>query len=152
MDDSPILDCAPKGMPTVMEQPYPMEFAEENQAILLRLEEYDTIRTIHLDAEIEGAEQASTDLGHSVGHWEDRTLVVATTDISWGYFNVVLGIPQSDAVEFVERFTPSIDGSRLDYTMTLIDPATFTEPVVLEKYWLWLPDVQVERYECTVSE
>ena len=152
VDDSPILNCAPKGMPTIMEQPYPMEFVEQDQAILLRLEEYDTIRTIHLDAEPERAEQPATHLGHSVGHWEDRTLVVATGDISWGYFNVVLGIPQSDAAELVERFTPSADGSRLDYAMTLTDPATFTEPVVLEKYWLWLPDVRVEPYECTVSE
>ena len=151
VDDSPILNCAPKGMPTIMEQPYPLEFVEQDQAILLRLEEYDTVRTIHMGAEPDRVERPSTDLGHSVGRWEDRTLVVATTDISWGYFSTVLGIPHSDSVEIEERFTPSVDGSRLNYTMRITDPATFTEPVVLEKYWLWLSDAQVEPYECTVS-
>ena len=153
--DSPILNCAPKGMPTIMEQPYPIEFVEQDQAILLRVEEYDTIRTLHLDTEIdaaiERAEQPSTHLGYSLAHWEDRTLVVETSDISWGYFNHILGIPQSAEAELIERFTPSVDGSRLDYTMTITDPANFTEPVVLEKSWLWLPDVRVEPYECTVS-
>jgi hypothetical protein len=89
--DSPILNCAPKGMPTIMEQPYPIEFVEQDQAILLRVEEYDTIRTLHLDTEIdaaiERAEQPSTHLGYSLAHWEDRTLVVETSDTSWGYFN-----------------------------------------------------------------
>ncbi len=149
--DSPILNCAPKGMPTVMEQPYPIEFVDRDQAILLRLEEYDTVRTIHLNVDPGGETQPRTDLGFSVGRWEDRTLVVTTDSISWGYFHHVLGIPLSDAVELVERFTPSVDGSRLDYTMTITDPSNFTQPVVLEKYWLWLPDVRVEPYACAVD-
>ena len=52
------------------------------------------------------------------------------------------------AVEIDERFTPTEDGSRLDYAMTVTDPSTFTEPVRLEKYWLWFPQVTVEPYEC----
>ena len=152
VDDSPILNCTPKGMPTIMEQPYPIEFVEQDQAILLRLEEYDTVRTIPLDAEPGRAEQPPTELGYSIGHWEGRTLVVTTTRISWAYFSHVLGIPQSDAAQIEERFTPSPDGSRLDYTMTVTDAANFTEPVVLDKHWLWLPDVQVEPYECMVRD
>ena len=55
----------------------------------------------------------------------------------WRYCDTT-GIPQNDAVEMLEGFTPSEDGSRLDYTMTLTDPETFTGPVVLEKSWVWL--------------
>ena len=55
-------------------------------------------------------------------------------------------------MELVERFTPSVDGSRLDYALTVTDAATFTQPVVMDKYWLWIPGVRVEPYECTVSE
>jgi hypothetical protein len=36
------------------------------------------------------------------------------------------------------------DASRIVTT----DPATFTEPVPLEKYWLWHPEVTVEPYRC----
>ena len=53
-------------------------------------------------------------------------------------------------MQIVERFTPSVDGSRLDYEMTVTDPATFTRPVVLSQHWLWLPSVTLLPYECTV--
>ena len=32
--------------------------------------------------------------------------------------------------------------------MTVVDPATFTEPVVLTKTWLGLPDAKVQPYDC----
>ena len=135
-----------------MEQPYPMEFVERGQTILLRLEEYDTVRTIHLDGNAASAARPSpTPLGNSRGRWDGRTLVVTTTGVSWPHFNKT-GIPQSDEVEMIERFTPREDGSRVDYTMTVRDAATFTEPVELTKSWLWLPDVVVEPYECTVTD
>jgi hypothetical protein len=41
------------------------------------------------------------------------------------------------------------DGARLDYTLTVTDPATFTEPVVLEKSWLWLSAMTIEPFDCT---
>ena len=48
------------------------------------------------------------------------------------------------------RLRPSADGSRLDYEMTVTDPATFTRPVVLRQHWLWLPSVTLLPYECAV--
>ncbi len=148
LTDTPTLNCAPKGMPVIMEQPYPMEVIEQGEDILLRLEEYDTLRTIHLGVTAAGVNQPSSRLGYSIGHWEGDALVVNTTKINWLHFDTV-GIPLSDSVEIVERFVPSEDGSRLDYRMTVMDPATFTEPVVLEKYWLSLPGIRVQPYECT---
>ena len=62
------------------------------------------------------------------------------------------GIPQSDVAEYVERITAAEDGSRLDYRITITDPETFTDPVVLEKFWVWLSDVRLERYDCTVGD
>ena len=46
LTDSVAPGCRPKGMPTIMEQPYPLEFVNKGDTILLRLEEYDTVRTI----------------------------------------------------------------------------------------------------------
>ncbi len=149
--DNPLADCAPKGMPYIMTQPYPMEFVDQDDTILLRIEEYDTVRTIYLGSAVSAAGQPPSILGHSVGHWEDDTLVVGTTGVNYPYFDGAPGIPQSDAVEFVERITAVEDGSRLDYRLTATDPATFTEPVVLDNSWIWLSDVKVEPYECTVG-
>ncbi len=149
-EDSPIGNCEAKGMPTIMEQPFPMEFTEQGENILLSLEEYDLVRTIHMGTGARFDEQPASLLGYSTGRWDGSTLDVTTTHVNWPHFDTV-GIPLSEAVEIAERFTPTEDGSRLDYEMTVTDPATFTEAVQLEKYWLWLPDIEVGRYECTVE-
>ena len=148
--DNPTANCVPKGMPTIMEAPYPIEFVQRSDGnISLHLEEYDLERVIHMTDNAAAEPPAPSPLGFSVGRWENRTLVVTTTRISWPYFSQ-LGIPQSPAVVIVERFASTADGSRLDYEMTVTDPATFTEPVKLAQYWLWLPDVKILPYECTV--
>lgn len=147
--DSPIANCAPKGMPAIMEQPYPMEFVDRGDRIVIRLEEYDTERIVHLTDDSEAIEPEPSRLGHSLGRWEGRTLVVRTTAVNWGHFDTV-GIPLTEAAELAERFTLAEDGSRLDYRMIVTDPGTFTEPVELDKYWLWIPGVTVEPYACRV--
>ena len=58
------------------------------------------------------------------------------------------GIPQGPSSSIVERFTPTPDGTRLGYTMTITDPATFTAPVELKRSWVWRPDETVKPYDC----
>ena len=146
--DSPTLNCAPKGMPTIMEMPYPMEIVREGEEIKLRIEEYDTVRTIYLDEAAAPANPVPARLGTSTGVLDGNKLTVKTTGSTWRHFDVV-GIPQGpDAVQ-VEEFTLSADGSRLDYQLTVTDPANFTAPVTLTKYWIYLPGVEVKPYQCT---
>ena len=148
--DDPTVDCVPKGMPAIMEQPYPMEFVEQGANILLHIEEYDLIRTIHMGSDAGSENPAASSLGYSVGRWEGGGLIVTTTNVNWGYFDSV-GIPLTDAAVMVERFIPTDDGARLDYQITVTDASTFTEPVELEKYWIWRSDIEVGRYECIVD-
>jgi hypothetical protein len=147
--DDPTVNCTPKGMPTIMEQPYPMEIVDRGDTIELLIEEYDTRRVVHLRGP--GVAAASTappsPLGHSVGRYEGTTLVVTTTRSSWGHFDSV-GIPLSPDAVLEERFTPSADGARLDYTLKVTDAATFTAPVELGKTWIWRPEVTRGAYEC----
>jgi hypothetical protein len=148
--DNPTANCVPKGMPTIMEAPYPIEFVRQASGdILLKLEEYDLTRPIYMRADVARELPQPSPLGFSTGRFEGDTLVVTTARIDWPFFSQ-LGIRQSPAVEIVERFTPTADGSRLDYEMTVTDPATFTRPVVLRQHWLWLPSVTLLPYECTV--
>jgi hypothetical protein len=149
--DNPTANCVPKGMPTIMEAPYPIEFVrQEGGHILLRIEEYDLERAIYMDGPNVTRELPQpSPLGFSVGHWDGAALVVTTRRINWPFFSQ-LGIRQSPAVEIVERFAPTADGSRLDYEMTVTDAATFTRPVVLRQYWLWLPSVTLLPYRCIV--
>jgi hypothetical protein len=148
--DNPTANCVPKGMPTIMEAPYPIEFVrQDNGDILLKLEEYDLTRYIYMNPGVTRELTAPGPLGDSVGRWDETALVVRTTRISWPFFSQ-LGNRQSPEVEIVERFTPTTDGSRLDYEMTVTDAKTFTRPVVLRQHWLWLPSVTLLPYECTV--
>ena len=133
-----------------MGNPYPMQFVEVDGGIELRFEEFDVVRTIHIGTA--AAHIAPSSLGYSAGQWENDTLVVKTNMINWPYFNRV-GVPQSEAVEVVERFTANAsDTARLDYQLTITDPETLTEPYVWNAYYSERPGEVVEKYECTLDE
>ena len=146
LTDSVAPGCRPKGMPTIMEQPYPLEFVRKGDAVLLRLEEYDTVRTIDMKAPPAGR-PPKTLLGHSQGRWEGDTLVVATTGIAWSYFDPS-GVPLGPSASIVERYTPSPDGTRLVLEMTVTDSDTFTEPIKLQRTWVWRKGETVKPYNC----
>ena len=146
LTDNPIINCVGKGMPSIMSPPYPMEFIDRGDVIVYRQEEFDSVRTIHMDPATTPAPEPGN-MGHSVGHWEGERLVVNTILSTWPYFDG-RGIPISPGAEYEERFTVSDDGKRLNYTVLVADPTTFTEPVLLDRFWLWVPGVQVERYDC----
>lgn len=140
--------CEPAGMPRLMWYPHPYEFVDEGSEILIRLEMYDLVRTIHMDQPVPPEDVVPTRLGYSIGHWEDNTLVVETTHIDWNYYDT-RGTPQSDAAEVTERFTLSDDQSRIDYHITTVDPAVFTEPATIAGHWLALGE-EIEPYDCEV--
>lgn len=140
-------ECAPPGMLNIVTaNPYPRDFVDRGDTILMRLEHYDTVRTIHLTPLPPDREPPASPLGYSVGRWDNDTLVVTTTKISNGKFR--LGISLSEDVEIVERFTTSADGSRLDYRMTVIDPTVLLQPAEFETHWIYIAGTAVEPYEC----
>ena len=145
--DEPTADCAPKGMAFIMENPYPMEFVDEGDRILLYIEEYDLVRIFYMTQEAVPANPEPSLLGHSVGHWEGDTLVVETTHINYPHFDKT-GIPQTEAVRNLERFAVNEEGSRLEYSVTVTDPAIFTEPVVMTKTWAYRPGETINPYDC----
>lgn len=72
--------------------------------------------------------------GHSVGRWEGNTLVVDVTNYNgkgWIATNAaagrIKGIPQSDALHVVERFTRT-DENTIEYQVTIDDPKVYTRP------------------------
>jgi hypothetical protein len=138
--------CKPIGMPTIMAQPFAMQFEDRGTTIVLRLEEYDTVRTIHMnDGGTVPADKSL--LGYSVGHWEGDVLVVGTTGISWPYITPN-GVPMGASARMQERFMPSADGRRLSYTLLIDDPDTFTVSPVLRRSWVWRENERVREYAC----
>ncbi len=146
-EKDPALQCIPPGMPTAMDNPYPVEFREEGDSIVMLLEEWDGLRTIYINGT---GEPAQPRMGRSVGRWEDRTLVVRTTDIDWRYLDD-LGTPLSEDVVIDERFTLSEDGAELVWEASITDPVNFTEPVMQRILWAWLPGQEIKPFNCAVA-
>jgi len=146
--DDPDMQCMPKGMPAVMITPHPFTFLQDGANIRILAHEYSVERTIHIDDAGDPEQQPRSPVGYSVGHWEDDTLVIETTDIDWNYFFFGFGL--GDSVEVVERLTLSEDQSRLDYSAVFTDSDTFTEPARIDRYWVALGETP-ELYECAVT-
>jgi hypothetical protein len=141
------LGCAPKNMPFIMVVPGPIDFVDRGESILFRSEEFDAVRTVHMNSREDPAAQPKTRLGYSVGRWEGETLVVETGSVAAEY--LVPGVPLGPSASFVERFTPSADGSRLHYTIVMTDAYSLTHPVEQKRSWVPIAD-QVMPFNCTL--
>ena len=140
--------CMKKAMPLIMITPYPIEFVRDGEDIVMRMEEDDAVRRIHM-GEASPPDEHSF-LGFSTGSWDGDTLVVETTHMLAELFSWE-GVPQSEEIRVVERFMPSADGERMDYRITISDPVTFTEDFDLTRYFIWRPDLTVSPYDCVDS-
>lgn len=145
--DSVTKGCEPVGVPMLMEQPYPIEFVQEGDRIVLRIELYDLQRVIHMDPNIKRASLPAGVLGRSTGKWDGNSLVVVTDGITWQYLDYS-GAPMSPQASLVERFTPTADGKRLNYTVTVTDPVNLKKPVNAERSWVARPNESVKPYNC----
>jgi hypothetical protein len=147
--DDPALKCIPPGMPSMLDTPYPVELVERGEQIVMRLEEWDGERTIYMNPRSGPTTQEPSPHGVSFGRWEGETLAVFTLYIDYPYFDD-LGTPQSAGVTVLERYTPSEDGMRLDWTTTVTDEATFTAPVVRQGFMAFEPGETIKPYGCTL--
>ena len=151
LTDEPVLDCIQDGMPRAMFHPTVLEFTDGGSQLTLRSHEHDIVRTIHMEPAPDASAQPAGPLGYSVGAWDGETLVVSTTRVDWPLSDEA-GTPQSADVRLVERFTPTPDGSRLDYELTAYDPVNLTGPSVRTAHWMWVPGLEVLPYECEIWE
>lgn len=139
--------CAPKAMPQAMGSPYPMQLQKQGADVLIRLEEFDALRTVHIQATHDDSRAPVSLLGYSSGVWEgpgDRKLVVTTSKID----NKALGA----RARMTETFELSADRNRLLYTATMADPdrpASNAPPVVVSRYYQYRPGAKLQPYECS---
>ncbi len=129
--------CITRGMPAGM---FPAGYNNAYQIVqvpgyvVILYEMIHETRIIPLD----GRPHVSSDIrlwnGDSRGHWEGNTLVVDTTNYnnksSIGTSAAtarIKGVPQSDALHVVERFTRT-GPDTISYEVTIEDPAYYTRP------------------------
>ena len=116
-----------------------MELVDRGEEIVLRLEQWDGVGTIHMDVSIDIADPPATRMGYSLGRWDGHTLIVESKNFTGSAYDD-MGTPQSAAMQVVERFTLSEDETRLEWEATVTDPETFTKPVSRRNLHLaWVP-------------
>jgi hypothetical protein len=93
-------------------------------------------------------------MGDSRGRWEGNTLVVETRNFSrkgWLATSAasgrLKGIPQSESLRVVERFTPA-DKETILYEATVEDPAMFSQPWKLSIPLSRDQDYKIYEYAC----
>ncbi len=141
------LSCWAKDMPILMVSPHPIEFSWQGDNILMRFEEDDAQRLIHMGGGPVPEIMEHSSMGYSTGAWQGDTLVVETSHIAAEAFDDQ-GTPVGDNIRLVERFSLSDDQQRLDYRVTFYDEETFTEPFDLTRYWVWRPERTVQKWDC----
>ncbi|MFL2547361.1 MAG: DUF6152 family protein [Candidatus Rariloculaceae bacterium] len=150
LTDDTALRCIQQGMPGIIDNPFPMEIVGSRDDVVIRFEEFDVVRRIHMDVDAAPENTPATPHGYSIGRWDGDELVVVTTHIDWPYLDDV-GTPMSPALEVIERYSLNEDEDRLNVVITFTDPATFTEPAVREgTYWDWVPGEVIKPFECQI--
>jgi hypothetical protein len=139
--------CRAPGMPAMLDTGYPIEFVDGGDRIVMRFEEWALDRTVYVDPRNRPAVQDPSPMGVSFGRWSGDTLEIFTLYIDYPYFDR-LGTPQSEDVTVFERYTPNAVLDRLDWEITVTDPATRTAPVRTAGYFVLAAAQGLEPFEC----
>lgn len=141
-------DCAAEKVPGVLWDNSPMEFVRDGDAILMRFERLGTTRRIHMDGGLPPADHPRTNLGYSVGRWENGVLVIETTHTAGGVLRNLRGHPVSPDAKLTERYWREPGDMDLRMELTVEDPVNYTETVTLGRAWVWAPDDQILPWNC----
>lgn len=145
---NPQIDCIPVASPSLMLYSNIFEVRVTNDFVEILFEWLDVERVIYLDNRDHPPTDELFHQGHSVGHWEDRTLVVDTGNFTEHGAGNAFQVPSSTDKHLIEHLTLSNDGKRIDYTFELMDPEYLSAPVTGDVIWDYRPDLEPQRIEC----
>jgi len=142
--------CLPPGGPRAMGTPYPAEFIQQDDRIIIIFEGGAHVwREIHMD----GREHPKGDLlnptyfGHAVGYWEGDVLVVDTVgynEKTWLDFGGHMHTNELHTIERISR--PDFD--TLHYEATIDDPGAYSEPWTIAWDIKWSEGQELAEYIC----
>jgi hypothetical protein len=127
---------------------YLSEIELGDDAVLIKSEFFDAVRTVYTDGRGHPENGPLTNQGHSIGHWEDGTLVVDTVQFAEQQSSNGQGIPSSPQKHMVERYSLSDDGTRMLVDVMLEDPVYLAEPFHGQLEWQYSPNLRLQRYNC----
>jgi Family of unknown function (DUF6152) len=145
--DTDASDCVPYSVPMMMLLPDVKSIEILPDLVRIRGELDDTVRTIHMDASShDGA--LPTHFGHSIGRWEDDTLVIDTAAYLPRTQGLATGLASSSQKHTVERLTLNADGRSFTYSVTEEDSELLEKAVSGEMIFHYRPDLTFTGRKC----
>jgi hypothetical protein len=141
--------CFPPGMPRMMGMVYGMEILQTPKIISITSEWQAATRRVWMDLEDHPPEDELdlTYAGHSIGRWEDDTLVVETVGIRDDVPLDFSHLPHSPKLKVTERFTQISPGVLVN-DITIDDPGLFEQTWKYRLAYLHKPDLRLTEYVC----
>jgi hypothetical protein len=106
-----------------------------------------SFRTIFMDGRSHPQNSSPSYRGHAIGRWEGDTLVVDTVGFNEGAWIDNLGMPTTDKLHTIEKFTRT-DFTTIKYEITVDDPGAYTAPWNSGYYMRWTPNVESFEFVC----
>jgi hypothetical protein len=118
--------CLPPGVPRMNTTPYPFQFSQTKDRIIIAYEGGAHVwRQVFMDGRKFSPFAEELWNGESIGHWEGDTLVIETkgfNDLSW---IDAAGVPHSKNMKVTERIT-RLDMDNMQIDNIIEDPEMFT--------------------------
>ncbi len=122
---NPIYLCNPYGIPRVYLDPHPFKIISTTSGeIIFLLETGNMFREIYMDGRAHPPDP--TWFGHSIGKWDQDTLVIDTVGFNDKTWLDQRGHPHSEALHTVERWR-RMDPDTLQLDITIEDPKAYTK-------------------------
>ena len=137
--------CLPPGMPSVMNQPYPISIAYEPGLVTIFAEAYAQQRRVYTDGRALPEDPDLLFNGTSVGHWDGDTLEIDTVGFS-PMTNLTIGIPNTPKTRIHEKIWREGEFLRIETTIT--DPDVLAAPYVTQAAYARKPDWEIREYVC----
>lgn len=144
--------CSGNGGPRTFDTPYGIDFVQDanRQRILILVGWSRRWREIHMDGRPHPDLETYTPtfFGHSVGHWEDDTLVIDTVGFNerFWFTRKPMGMVHTESLHLVERISRP-DYHTLRYEVTVDDPAAYTRPWTASWELPWT-EFEIVEYLC----
>jgi hypothetical protein len=149
--DSPLVDCKAAPGPSFFNSPgFEIVDAPEQKSIfVMDIAGPHSWRVIYMDGRQHPANLRPTFLGHSIGHWENNTLVIDTVGFNERMW-AVGSYPTTSQLHLIEKINrPTL--KTMTYEATIDDPGAYTAPwtgrfTLTEK--AWIADGEMFEYIC----
>lgn len=155
--DDPTFRCDPVAIRRVWFAPgTPLAIRRDGDRIVLKHEWMDVERIVHLGVTAHPDDAPRTSLGHSIGHFEDDTLVIETANYAQGVLSQYVEMPgqptrgllHSDSLTSVERVRFDPATNRLSVTIELEDPVFYTRSFPPATAQYAPSNLEIQPFDC----